>query len=86
MKIRTQLLIATWSILSVILITGAFNIIQLQNLYKSSREVVLQKMPLQNAVTEIKLNTTTAHLWFEEIINGNEKKSMIKIVWQLLQT
>jgi signal transduction histidine kinase len=84
MKIRTKLLATSWSILGVILITGTFSIIQLQNLYESSKEVVLQQIPLQNAVTEIKLNTTTAHLWFEEITNGNEEKSAIKVVWQLL--
>ncbi len=84
MKIRTQLLVTSLSILGVMLVTGSFSIIQLKKLYEDSMGIMLQKVPLQNAVTEIKLNTTTAHLWFEEIMVGKEEKTAIKTVWQLL--
>ncbi len=39
--------------------------------------------PLVDATMEIKLNATTAHLWFEEIISGDPSID-IKEVWKLL--
>ncbi|BAP55047.1 signal transduction histidine kinase [Thioploca ingrica] len=66
------------------LITGSFSIIQLQKLYEDSMEIILQKMPLQNATTEIKLTATTAHLWFEEIMTAKEETKALTAVWQLL--
>lgn len=39
--------------------------------------------PLANAVKECRLETTTAHLWFEEILSGDRHKK-IETVWQRL--
>jgi heme/copper-type cytochrome/quinol oxidase subunit 2 len=33
-------------------------------------------MPLANAAIKIKLETTTAHLWFEELISGDTRESL----------
>jgi signal transduction histidine kinase len=41
--------------------------------------------PLTNAAMEIKLQATSAHLWFEEIINGDQEES-IDDVWRHLDT
>lgn len=41
--------------------------------------------PLINAAMEVKLQSTAAHLWFEEILNGDEEESM-EDVWRHLDT
>ncbi len=39
--------------------------------------------PLVDAAMEIKMETTTAHLWFEEIMSGDRNENM-ETVWQHL--
>jgi len=84
MKIKTKLLIAFLSILAMMLIAGSFSIVGIRGLYQESVEIGIKNAPLADAVMEIKLTATTAHLWFEEIITGTEGKEVIKKVWQLL--
>ncbi len=84
MKIKTALLLGFLSISTTLIIAGIVGIIQLRTLYTVSQEVSLKNAPLADAAMEIKLTITTAHLWFEEIITGAEKKAVIDKVWKQL--
>lgn len=50
------------------------------SLYLGNR-MIAQYTPLIDAAMEIKLETTTAHLWFEEILSGDREEDM-ELVWK----
>ena len=52
------------------------------NFYQGDR-MANKYVPLTEASEEIKLEVTTAHLWFEEIIMGDKYESM-DVVWMYL--
>jgi methyl-accepting chemotaxis protein len=84
MNLRKKLLLAFLSITLIMVISGLFSIVQIQNIHAANKNLGLINAPLNDAAMEIKLTATTAHLWIEEIIGGTESKSKIKKVWQLL--
>jgi signal transduction histidine kinase/CheY-like chemotaxis protein len=84
MKIRTKLLTAFLSILIVMLVTGSISLIELQKLHQSSMEIAIQDAPLANAVMEMQLTATSAHLWLEELMAGKEASNKITSIQQLL--
>ncbi len=84
MKLKTKLLIGFLSVSAVIIVAGILGIAEIRMLYTVSKEVGLKNAPLADAVMEVKLTATTAHLWVEEIISGAEEKEVIAEVWKLL--
>ena len=84
MKIKTKLLIGFLSVAGIILIAGILGMIETSRLYNVSRNVGIKNAPLVDAAMEIQLKAAMAHLWFEDIINGNQKKERIEDVWKLL--
>lgn len=69
---KTLFLVVTMVALLVIGIVGySFNLG-----YKMSADIA----PLVDATMEIKLETSTAHLWFEEIISGDSNESMEQVI------
>jgi len=69
---------------TIILIAGVLAIIMIQSLYRTSSLVGITSAPQVDAIMEIKLQATTAHLWFEEIMSGAEDKELIPKVWEQL--
>jgi len=66
---------------------AAFTIVMLGTLYYSftiGRHMAQHYTPLQDAAMEIKLEATTAHLWFEEAISG-DRTINIESVWKHLE-
>jgi len=49
------------------------------SLYSSSK-MINKYAPLVDATMEIKLEATTAHLWFEEIISGDRYENLDDII------
>ena len=82
--IDSRLLTATpWRMYILIVIVGLITTgIVSYGFYKGDR---MNKVyaPLIDAAMEIKLETTTAHLWFEEIISGDRHED-IEVVWEHL--
>lgn len=72
---RTPIL---WIIILTLIIVGAM-------LYSSyaGRSIAERYAPLMDAAMEIKLETTTAHLWLEEVISG-DRSIDIAVVWEHL--
>jgi signal transduction histidine kinase/CheY-like chemotaxis protein len=84
MTIKTKLLIGFFSISAIIIIAGVLGIVQIKMLYTQTRELGIKTSPLADAVMEVKLTATTAHLWLEEIIGNIEDKEKMEDVWKLL--
>ncbi|MCG8571114.1 MAG: methyl-accepting chemotaxis protein [Spirochaetes bacterium] len=85
MSIRLKMLLAFLCIAAIILVAGVLGIIQISLLHKHSVEVGVKNAPLGDAAMEIKLTSTTAHLWIEEIMTGAEEKERITEVYTLLE-
>ena len=83
MKIKTKLLIGFWSFLAIILSVCILAIAEIRMQYTISENIGIKNAPLANAAMMIKLNTTTATLWFEKIITNAEDKGRIEKVWEL---
>ncbi|RKZ89049.1 MAG: hypothetical protein DRQ39_01370 [Gammaproteobacteria bacterium] len=49
--------------------------------FSAGRNIATHYAPLVDAAMEIKLEATTAHLWFEEVISG-DRTIDIEVVWQ----
>ncbi|MCP4700637.1 MAG: GAF domain-containing protein, partial [Gammaproteobacteria bacterium] len=84
MKIKTKLFLSFSVVLGVMLLVGIAGYSAIRMLHTKSMEIGVKNAPLADAVMEMKLAATTAHLWFEEIIIGMEKKEAIADVWKLL--
>ncbi|MFC1493214.1 response regulator, partial [candidate division KSB1 bacterium] len=63
---------------------GIFSILIILNLKEESYNVGVVNSPLGDASMEIRLQATTAHLWFEEILTGYEEETKIFEVYRLL--
>jgi signal transduction histidine kinase/DNA-binding response OmpR family regulator len=83
MKIKTKLLIGFWSFLAIILSVCILAIAEIRMQYTISENIGIKNASLANAAMMIKLNTTTATLWFEKIIANAENKGRIEKVWEL---
>ena len=84
MKIQKKLLLGFLSIAAIILVAGILGIIEIRTIHVQSENIGMINAPLSDAVMEIKLTATTAHLWFEEILTGAEEKMVIAKVWKLI--
>jgi len=84
MKIKTILSIGFILIALVIGSLGLLSLFEIKKLHETSVQLGVKNAPLVDAVMEIKLTATTAHLWFEEIIAGAEEREVIEDVWLLL--
>ena len=65
---------------SLLIATTAFVFISMGYLFYLGYRLSVEHAPLVDAAMEIKLEATTAHLWFEEIISGDETIT-IESVW-----
>ncbi|MDM8532265.1 response regulator [Anaerolineales bacterium HSG25] len=70
-------------IYGLITMTAVIIIVMMGYSYYTSIRMNTVYTPLVDATMEIKLNATTAHLWFEEIVSGDSNESMDD-VWKLL--
>jgi methyl-accepting chemotaxis protein len=84
MKIQQKLLQGFLFISVIILIAGILGIIEIKLIHTQSKNIGMINAPLADAVMEVKLTATTAHLWFEEILTGTEEQMVIAKVWKLL--
>jgi methyl-accepting chemotaxis protein len=83
LSIRTKLL-AVFGIFGVIVVClGTLALFAALDLARRGEDVGGSLAPLADAAMEIKLNATTAHLYFEEIMSGDEGED-IENVWELL--
>jgi methyl-accepting chemotaxis protein len=82
-KVRGKLLGSFLSLTVIILIAGLIGIKQINDLRNEGREVGKINAPLVEAMMELQLSITTAHLWFEEIMLDTEGKEKIVEVWRL---
>ncbi len=72
----------------VYVVLGAFTItilIAMVYILYSGNQIMVKHTPLIDAAMEIKLEATTAHLWFEEILSGDRHESMDD-VWKYLES
>jgi diguanylate cyclase (GGDEF)-like protein len=65
----------------VTLISATMLILVMSFLFYLSNKLLIERSSLIEAVEEIKLEATTAHLWFEEIMSGDSTES-IENVWE----
>ncbi|OQW94263.1 MAG: hypothetical protein BWK79_06785 [Beggiatoa sp. IS2] len=85
MKIKTKLSIGFSLIALVTVISGFFSVNQAKEIYHHSKEANVKNVSLIDAVMEVELAITTAHLWFEEVISGAEDRATLANVWKLLE-
>ena len=65
-----------WNVYLAIGLTAVAMVsIMVYSLYSSNR-IILKYSPLVDAALEIKLEATTAHLWFEEIASGDREENI----------
>lgn len=83
MKVRSKLLAGFFSIALLALIVGAAGFYFQTMIGRSGLDIGTKYAPLSDAAMEIKLTATTAHLWFEEILGGDEGEDITN-VWELL--
>ena len=69
---------------SLLVATAAFVIISMSYLFYLGYRLSVEHAPLVDAAMEIKLEATTAHLWFEEIMSGDDSLS-IESVWEHIE-
>jgi len=83
MKLKGKLFFSFAVVLVIIIALGIASIFMLDSLYNEAVNVGVKNAPLGDAAMEIKLTATTAHLWFEEIMGGDDTED-INNVWSLL--
>ncbi|MBF0431717.1 MAG: methyl-accepting chemotaxis protein [Fibrobacteria bacterium] len=66
-----------------LLVTGFISVVQINKLYYAAEVLGIKHAPLVDACNEVKNNATIAHLFFEEIIAGDEDED-IQEVWAFL--
>ena len=67
-KIKFKLITGFSIVCIVMLISSIVAGYSVSNLYFASEKAIVKSAPLVDAAMEIKLEATTAHLWFEEIM------------------
>jgi len=70
-----------WKILLPVIISGLIVVLILAYSYDIGIQMTYRYAPLVNTAMEIKLEATSAHLWFEEILSGDRQEDM-ESVWQ----
>ncbi len=83
-SIRQKLIFGFLSISLIMIASGLLSIYFSNNISKKAYDISINNVPLSNATMKIKLDVTTAHLWFEEIISGDTTID-IQEVWNLLE-
>ena len=83
MKVRSKLFAGFFVVAFLALIVGAAGLYFETMIGRSGLDIGTKYAPLGDAAMEIKLTATTAHLWFEEIMGGDEGED-IHDVWDLL--
>ena len=83
MKVRSKLFAGFFSVAFLALIIGVAGLYFETMIGQSGLDIGTKYAPLGDAAMEIKLTATTAHLWFEEIMGGDEGED-INRVWDLL--
>jgi len=69
-----------WQIYLPVGFVGLLVVVTLWYAMSTGSRVAKQYYPLADAAMEIKLEVTTAHLWFEEIVGGDQHED-ISVVW-----
>lgn len=82
LRIKSKILSGLMVVNILVLLAGILAIYSINNLYDASNIVGTINAPQVDAIMEIKLESTTAHLWFEEVMTGAEEKEVIKEVWE----
>ncbi|RKZ72732.1 MAG: hypothetical protein DRR19_31805, partial [Candidatus Parabeggiatoa sp. nov. 1] len=85
MNIKRKLLLGFLSVSAIILIAGVLGIIQIRFIHTKSTNLGVINAPLGDAVMDIKLSTTKAHLRLEKVLTGAEEESAIDEVWELFE-
>jgi len=83
-KVKGKLLVSFLSLTAIILVAGLIGINQIKNLHNEGKKVGVINAPLVEAMMELQLTITKAHLWFEEVMVGVEGKEKITNVWALM--
>ncbi|WFD10730.1 methyl-accepting chemotaxis protein [Tepidibacter hydrothermalis] len=84
LKIKSKILIGFLLVCVIVLFNGYINFNINQTLETAINQVGKNNAPLVDASMEIKLTTTEAHLWLEEILTGAEPPESIETVKALL--
>lgn len=83
LTIRKKLLYGFISISLIAMLSSSFAISFLVKIKKNNEEIGIKLAPLGDAIMELKLTATKAHLVFEEVMAG-DKSENIQEVWDLL--
>ncbi|MCB0262152.1 MAG: methyl-accepting chemotaxis protein [Calditrichia bacterium] len=78
-SIRQKLYIGFGALILLLIGSGIMGITELRSLFNSANMLVDEDLPLLSTVKEIKYLTTKGHLWFEEILSGDEGESVQKV-------
>lgn len=84
LKIRGKILLGFLVVCIIIFLNGYMNLNVHQALKNAINEVGRENAPLVDAAMEIKITSTEAHLWLEEVISGAEPPESIEIVKELI--
>jgi len=84
MKLRAKILLAFMLVALTATVVGITGFALIRSIGFDGMEIANRYSPQIDASMEIKLNLTTGHLWFEEIMGGDESQSLDE-VWQLFE-
>lgn len=82
MKLRAKILLAFMVIALTATVAGITGFVLIDKIGYDGIEIANRYSPQIDATMEFKLNLTTGHLWFEEIMGGDESQSLDE-VWEL---
>lgn len=78
LKITYKLLIGFGTLLAMLIGLSYFAISKMSDLFGMSKAAI-DVIPAQNAIVEIQYHTTKGHLWFEEMLSGDNSVHMEEI-------
>jgi methyl-accepting chemotaxis protein len=83
-KLKNKFNIIFIVIFIMILINSILSAYLLNDLINKSNELILRDMYIKNSITDIKYKVTKGHLYFEEIISGDENEQINDVynIWQ----
>ena len=84
MNVKNNLRSNRWRIYLSVGLVGFFIICVLFYGFDNGIRMTTKYAPLVDAAMEIKLEATTAHLWFEDILSGDRHED-IKKVWRHIE-
>jgi hypothetical protein len=79
LNIGTRLVLSYLVMAAIVCLTGLLAIFYVSSVGKEGVMIGEQEAPLSDAAMEIKLSAATAHLYFEEIMSGDEGEDVNKI-------